>query len=74
MPSSNCLELGNRESAVIVAVAIVRMVQMSFHKIVRMITVRYGLMSAICSMSVIFFMTAAFMLWSAGCRIRRIYI
>jgi len=49
--------------AVIVAVLFVRMMQVPFHKIVRMISMRHSLMPALGAVNVFLFMSTAVMLW-----------
>jgi hypothetical protein len=61
---------GGRHSSVVVAVALVRMVQVAFHEIVGMATVRYRFMTATTAMSMFALVSTARMAWGTGGWIR----
>ena len=58
----------------VVAVVSVRMVQMSLHQMIDVITVRHLLVAAVGAMDVTFFVTVAAVLRCARSRIRRAYL
>ncbi len=58
----------------VVAVTLVRMVQVALHKIVDMVAVRHGLMATVCTMRMLGIMAVAYMAIGAVVRVGRCHV